>query len=42
MIVRGGGTYTRFGYSFTGGGTRHADSAQDEYVGGYATVGYVY
>jgi hypothetical protein len=42
LLLRAGASYTRFAFSFTGGGAKSADTATDEYVGGFLTAGYVY
>src|SRR5262249_44137295 len=42
LLLRAGATYTRFGFAFTGGGAKQADTATDEYVGGFLTAGYLY
>jgi hypothetical protein len=42
LILRAGADYTRFGFAFTGGGAKQADTATDEYVGGFLTAGYLY
>ena len=42
LMLRAGATYTRYSFAFTGGGSKQADSATDEYVGGFLTAGYIY
>jgi hypothetical protein len=42
LMLRAGATYTRYSFSFTGGGAKQADTATDEYVGGFLTAGYIY
>ena len=42
LMLRAGASYTRYAFSFTGGGAKQADTATDEYIGGFLTAGYIY